>query len=401
MPQKRNVRSEKMRNNLPFTTSSSVVALKLCDDPDNCGTPQRRSSELKFKTPVIKLNDLLVKRTGYFSDYYYNLDLLREKNDNTSTYSGINLLSKDKYVTTLSNGKIKIISGKLIGGLREKNDILINPLKIRLLDVSALFFDNTIDELNSFPFKFEITIYQEESDGPNDGPNAVIYNGSYATVILENVISIGTTKEIKGSCNTSETVTGRLFSTKDRTETCITRLGDNENILINRFLTLKNPDYYFTKDVGYYNPLDLKKAIINSRYLFTNNEEKITITSGRLTSGTADKGGFGKLPNTLTYNGGGDDNLGKYIYLQEQDGMLIINKPLNNYVSFDFIFEIKIEQQLKKELLDQFTQYTTSYVYLEFTRNDGDPNIPIPIPRCSVNPNEYPEGIFNCINYVG
>ena len=171
--------------------------------------------------------------------------------------------------------------------------------------------------------------------------------------------------------------------TKDRTETCITPLGENESILINSFITYENLDFYYTKDVGIFKPLDLNEAIINARYLFTNSKGKITITSGEMISGSFETGGFGKLPNNFTY-----EKFKNSIKLDDTKKNLIIDKPLNNYVIFDFKFRITIKQ----EATDQFREGTTS-VILEFTRNSQ--NI-FPKPRCSVNDN-----YGDCIDYLG
>jgi hypothetical protein len=193
-----------------------------------------------------------------------------------------------------------------------------------------------------------------------------------------NPYSVGTTKPIKSFCPPDSRATG-IFFTKDRTETCITPLGEEESIVINSFIPLENPDFYNTKGgISYFNPVPLYKAIINSRYLFTDSEEEIIITSGVFISGNFVTGGAGKLPDTFTKN-----QFENSIKLDNDKMNLIIDKPLNNYVLFDFKFKITIKQEDK-----------TISVILEFTKDSSDQRIQTP--RCIVNSN-----YGKCINYIG
>ena len=184
---------------------------------------------------------------------------------------------------------------------------------------------------------------------------------------------IGITKEIKGYCSPDVNGDSYITFTKDRTETCITPLGD-ESILIKNFIPLVNPNSTIATA---FKPLDLFKAIINPRYLFTNSNGKITITSGDFISGSFAIG----LPSLFTI-----DDFKKSIKLDDTKKNLIIDRPLTNYIIFDFIFKITIKQEATPE----FKEGTTS-VILEYSR-DPDSNFP----RCSVNDN-----YGKCINYFG
>ena len=112
-------------------------------------------------------------------------------------------------------------------------------------------------------------------------------------------------------------------------------------------------------------------------YLFTNSNGKITITSGDFISGSFAIG----LPSLFTI-----DDFKKSIKLDDTKKNLIIDRPLTNYIIFDFIFKITIKQEATPE----FKEGTTS-VILEYSR-DPDSNFP----RCSVNDN-----YGKCINYFG
>jgi hypothetical protein len=352
MPQTRNLRSTKMRNLQNYGrigNSFNTLMLPFECAENNCGSSPLNSG-LKFKRPIIEINKFL--------------------NNNGISYEPLNLSSVINFkrdVYTKSDGRIYFYNGELIG-IRE--DIFNLDIK---LNSNQLIISNTVDELNSFPFKFKITIRQDASY-QDDG---TIYSENFADVILEFrvMFSIGKFKDIQESCNNSDIKTG-LFFTKDRTETCITPLEKNETIIINKFLPLENPDFYIYKDVGYYNPVDLYKAIINSRYLFANSKGIVIITFGEFISGSFVTGGYGKLPSTFT-----NDDFKNSIKLDDDKKKLIIAKPLNNYVQFDFKFKITIKQELTNETTD---------VILEYTRNGNDG----PLPRCSVNIN-----YDNCINY--
>lgn len=172
-----------------------------------------------------------------------------------------------------------------------------------------------------------------------------------------------------------------IFFTKDRTETCITPLTENESILINNFIPLEDPYFYTVPNkVSYFKPLDLDRAIINRRYLFTNSKGRIIITSGEFIEGNFITGGFGMLPSNFTLV-----QFKNSIKLDDDKKNLIIDKPLNNYVQFDFKFRITIKQ----EATDLIKEGTTSAI-LEFSRNQTN----FPTTRCSVNDN-----YGDCINY--
>lgn len=366
---KKNLRSEKMRSfarSAEERTSSTITTLKLCsgDDPD-CYPVQQISSGLNFKMNEININSYLSTKNGKFNP----LDLS-------------SVIDFQRDVSTLSKGKISFDTGELIAFREDIN----SNIKLDLTNnTSILTIYNTFSELNSFPektintygFKYKISIFQKSwTDGTYN------YTEARASVTLVyTAVYPGITKEIiKEYCDDSPTVSGITF-TKDRTENCITPLGENGSILINSFLSLKNPDFYYTKDVGIFKPLDLYKAIVNRRYLFTNSNGKITITSGQFISGSFDTGGFGKLPNDFKI-----DDFKNSIKLDDNKKNLIIAKPLNNYAMFDFKFKITIKQ----EATDKFGESTTS-VILEYSRNNQDI---FPKPRCSVNDNGG-----DCYNY--
>ena len=184
--------------------------------------------------------------------------------------------------------------------------------------------------------------------------------------------------------------------TKDRTTTCITPLGENESILINRMLTTDNDDWEFGRGLSYFKPLDIYKVLELdaigfglqrnnnnnrvSRFIFTNSLGKITITESELISS----------PTGINSN---------HIYL-DSNNQLIIKNPINDFVfgvfgekPIGFKIKINIKQEATTSNNKQekrFEEGATS-VILEY-RTVGD-TTSAPVPRCVIN------SVFDCLNY--
>jgi len=176
--------------------------------------------------------------------------------------------------------------------------------------------------------------------------------------------------------------------TKDRTTTCITPLGENESILINRMLTTDNYNWQFSQiNKSYFNSLDIYKVLELdatgfglqsnnnnnrvSRFIFTNSLGKITITGSQLISS----------PTGINSN---------HIYL-DSNNRLNITKPINDFVYGENPSGFKLKININQEATSQFRQGTAS-VILEY-RTVGDTKS-APVSRCVINNSDS-----DCLNY--
>jgi uncharacterized protein YjbI with pentapeptide repeats len=173
--------------------------------------------------------------------------------------------------------------------------------------------------------------------------------------------------------------------TKDRTTTCITPLGENESILINRMLTTDNDEWLFGR-TSYFNSIDIYKVLELdatgfglqsnnnnnrvSRFIFTNSLGKITITGSQLISS----------PTGINSN---------HIYLDSNNQLNII-KPINDFVYGENPSGFKIRINIKQEATSNIEEGTAS-VILEY-RTVGDTNS-APFPRCNIKDDA------GCLNY--
>lgn len=174
--------------------------------------------------------------------------------------------------------------------------------------------------------------------------------------------------------------------TKDRTTTCITPLGENESILINRMLTTDNYNWQFGR-TSYFNSLDIYKVLELdaigfglqsnnnnnrvSRFIFTNSLGKITITGSQLISS----------PTGINSN---------HIYLDSNNQLNII-KPINDFVYGENPSGFKIRINIKQEATSNIEEGTAS-VILEY-RTVGDTKS-APVSRCVINNSDS-----DCLNY--
>lgn len=174
--------------------------------------------------------------------------------------------------------------------------------------------------------------------------------------------------------------------TKDRTTTCITPLGENESILINRMLTTDNYNWQFGR-TSYFNSLDIYKVLELdaigfglqnnnnnnrvSRFIFTNSLGKITITGSQLISS----------PTGINSN---------HIYL-DSNNQLNITKPINDFVYGENKGGFKIRINIKQEATSNIEEGTAS-VILEY-RTVGDTKS-APVSRCVINNSDS-----DCLNY--
>jgi uncharacterized protein YjbI with pentapeptide repeats len=175
--------------------------------------------------------------------------------------------------------------------------------------------------------------------------------------------------------------------TKDRTTTCITPLGENESILINRMLKTDNEKWQVVGGTSYFNSLDIYKVLELdaigfglqsnnnnnrvSRFIFTNSLGKITITGSQLISS----------PTGINSN---------HIYL-DSNNQLNITKPINDFVYGENPSGFKIRINIKQEETSKFKEGTAS-VILEY-RTVGDTKS-APAPRCVIN-----DSYSDCLNY--
>lgn len=182
--------------------------------------------------------------------------------------------------------------------------------------------------------------------------------------------------------------------TKDRTTTCITPLGENESILINRMLTTDNQNYIFGKP-SYFKRLDIYKVLELdatgfglqrnnnnnrvSRFIFTNSLGKITITGSELMPGS---------PTGINSD---------HIYL-DSNNRLNITKPINDFVfgknpsGFKIRINIKQEATTSNNKQEKRFEEGAASVILEY-RTVGD-TTSAPVPRCDINNSD-----FDCLNY--
>lgn len=198
-----------------------------------------------------------------------------------------------------------------------------------------------------------------------------------AGTIRNNVEEYSVNQDCRGFTNNP--VNSYITFTKDRTKTCITPLGENDSILINRMLTLK---YYGNewRSRNFFNPLDISKVLELdatrfglqgsnndrvSRFIFTNSLGKITITGIELISPTGITSSDIRLDN---------------------DNKLIITKKSSYFKDSGF----KLKINIKQEATPDFREGTAS-VILEY-RTLGDTSS-APSPRCNLN---YVDG---CLNY--
>ena len=177
-----------------------------------------------------------------------------------------------------------------------------------------------------------------------------------------------------------------IIFTKDRTTTCITPLGENESILINRMLTTDNDNWQFGI-TSYFNSLDIYKVLELdaigfglqnnnnnnrvSRFIFTNSLGKITITGSQLISS----------PTGINSN---------HIYL-DSNNQLNITKPINDFVYGENKGGFKIRINIKQEATSEIKEGTAS-VILEY-RAVGDTKS-APVSRCVINNSDS-----DCLNY--
>lgn len=205
---------------------------------------------------------------------------------------------------------------------------------------------------------------------------------------LRGAILTGTT--ISGGsltfCTYSFPVKSYITFTKDRTTTCITPLGENESILINRMLTTDNDNWQFG-GTSYFKRLDIYKVLELdatgfglqrnnnnnrvSRFIFTNSLGKITITGSELVSS----------PTGINSD---------HIYL-DSNNRLNITKPIKDFVFGENPSGFKIRINIKQEATSNFEEGTAS-VILEY-RTVGDTKS-APVSRCVINDSD-----FDCLNY--
>ena len=177
--------------------------------------------------------------------------------------------------------------------------------------------------------------------------------------------------------------------TKDRTTTCITPLGENESILINRMLTTDNNNWQFgEKSLSFFNSLDIYKVLELdaigfglqnnnnnnrvSRFIFTNSLGKITITGSQLISS----------PTGINSS---------HIYL-DSNNQLNITKPINDFVYGENKGGFKIRINIKQEEETGKFKEGTASVILEY-RTVGDTSS-APASRCVIKNSDY-----DCLNY--
>jgi hypothetical protein len=291
------------------------------DRTTTCITPLKKDEN-------ISLNSFL--KYNYDGDGFFDLNLFK---------SVIN----PRYLFTNSKGKITITGiteVNVVPKTLSSNNIIYNNFIKLDTNNEKLIVENVPDDIN---FNFEITIKQEATDQYKEG---------YTSVVLE-----------YNSFNNCNSLIDKLTFVKDRFNTkCLTPLEDNETIVINAFISYEDPNFYYYGQIGYFNPLDLSKAIFSGRYLFNKSKGNITITEGEFLEITSDE-----------YK--------NYIKLDMVNKKLIFEKGFNSYSNIGFKFKITIKQ----EETDQ-----TASVILEYSLSG-----PYPLPVCSVN-----DFLPNCIGAV-
>ena len=267
----------------------------------------------------ISLNNFL----NYDNDNYRFFDL-----------NLFNSVINPRYLFTNSKGKITITKGEVIPILNTLTSLNISSYSIKLdTNNEKLIVENVFQDTR---FKFKITIKQEATDQYKEGS---------ANVILEYNL-------FNSFCNNS--LIDKLTFVKDRFNTeCFTPLEDNETIVINTFISYEDPTfYYYGARIGYFNPLDLSKAIFSGRYLFKKSKGNITITEGEFLEITSDE-----------YK--------NYIKLDMVNKKLIFEKGFNSSSIIAFKFKITIKQEETGQIASVILEYSLSGPY--------------PLPICSVN----------------
>jgi hypothetical protein len=132
----------------------------------------------------------------------------------------------------------------------------------------------------------------------------------------------------------------------------LTPLEANETIVINAFISYEDPNFYYYGRIGYFNPLDLSKAIFSGRYLFKKSKGNITITEGEFLEITSDE-----------YK--------NYIKLDMVNKKLIFEKGFNSSSIIAFKFKITIKQEETGQIASVILEYSLTGPY--------------PLPVCSVN----------------
>jgi hypothetical protein len=282
------------------------------DRTTTCITPLRENEN-------ISLNSFL--KYNYDRDGFFDLNLFK---------SVIN----PRYLFTNSKGKITITGiteVNVVPKTLSSNNIIYNNFIKLDTNNEKLIVENVPDDIN---FNFEITIKQEATDQYKEG---------VASVILE--------YNLFNNCNY---LIDKLTFVKDRFNTkCLTPLEDNETIVINAFISYEDPNFYYYGRIGYFNPLDLSKAIFSGRYLFKKSKGNITITEGEFLEITSDE-----------YK--------NYIKLDMVNKKLIFEKGFNSSSIIAFKFKITIKQEETGQIAS---------VILEYSLSGG----PYPLPVCSVN----------------
>ena len=447
--QQKNLRSSKMRGIKDNNVSYGSTILQLCDGDECDFSTPRKYSGLKFNNTEININNKLKFNIENGKYDPLKLSSIIDLQRDVSTLSIGNITFVDGKLIAIrediKNPDIKLDLSNNNNQLIISNTINeLNSFPVIPIQTSGFKFKITIRQENSYQGEGSNTVFYPASYASvilyytvKTGTTKEIkgYCGPDITGILMNVsgtsgyslrkikdsqILFSGDSNLSGSTLTdvkivAPTIMGTTFCpnmagtirnnvtvysvdqicqgvtknpvdpyivfTKDRTETCITPLTENESILINNFIPLEDPYFYTVPNkVSYFKPLDLVRAIINRRYLFTNSKGTITITSGEVIEGNFITGGFGMLPIDFT-----PGQFKNSIKLDDDKKNLIIDKPLNNYVQFDFKFRITIKQ----EATDLIKEGTTSAI-LEFSRNQTN----FPPSRCSVNDN-----YGDCINY--
>jgi hypothetical protein len=262
-------------------------------------------------------------------------NFLNYDNDNDRFFD-LNLFNSvinPRYLFTNSKGKITITKGEVIQILNTLTSLNTSSYSIKLdTNNEKLIVENVPQDTR---FKFKITIKQEATDQYKEGS---------ANVILEYNL-------FNSFCNNS--LIDKLTFVKDRFNTkCLTPLEANETIVINAFISYEDPDFYYYGRKGYFNPLDLSKAIFSGRYLFKKSKGNITITDGEFLEITSDE-----------YK--------NYIKLDMVNKKLIFEKGFNSSSIIAFKFKITIKQEETGQIASVILEYSLSGPY--------------PLPVCSVN----------------
>lgn len=292
-----------------FPLNSYIIFTK--DRTTTCITPLEKDEN-------ISLNKFLTY--DYDNDRFFDLNLFK---------SVIN----PRYLFTNSKGKITITKGEVIPILNTLTSLNTSSYSIKLDTNNEKLIVDAPYDIN---FNFEITIKQEATDQYKEG---------YTSVVLEY-------NSFNNNCNS---LIDKLTFVKDRFNQfnqCLTPLEDNETIVINAFISYEDPNFYYYGRIGYFNPLDLYKAIFSGRYLFKKSKGNITITEGEFLEITSDE-----------YK--------NYIKLDMVNKKLIFEKGFNSSSIIAFKLKITIKQEETGQIASVILEYSLSGPY--------------PLPVCSVN----------------